>query len=54
MERREKYLSWDDTFMMLAHLISQRSKDPSTQIGAVIVDKHNVILGLGITVGHEV
>jgi dCMP deaminase len=47
MERREKYLSWDDTFMMLAHLISQRSKDPSTQIGAVIVDKHNVILGLG-------
>ena len=47
MERRKKYLSWDDTFMMLAHLISQRSKDPSTQIGAVIVDKHNVILGLG-------
>jgi len=47
MGKREKYLSWDDTFMMLANLISQRSKDPSTQVGAVIVDDNNVILGLG-------
>ena len=47
MKKREKYLSWDDTFMMLANLISQRSKDPSTQVGAVIVDDNNVILGLG-------
>ena len=47
MGKREKYLSWDDTFMMLANLISQRSKNPSTQVGAVIVDDNNVILGQG-------
>lgn len=47
MKKREKYLSWDDTFMMMSDLMSQRSKDPSTQIGAVIVDDNNVILGTG-------
>ncbi len=47
MGKREKYLSWDDTFMILANLISQRSKDPSTQVGAVIVDDDNTVLGLG-------
>jgi dCMP deaminase len=47
MNKRKKYLSWDDTFMMIATLISQRSKDPSTQVGAVIVDSNNVILGIG-------
>lgn len=33
--------------MRMAHVISQRSKDPSTQAGAVVVDAHNVIIGLG-------
>ncbi len=33
--------------MRMAHVISQRSKDPSTQAGAVIVDANNVIIGLG-------
>jgi len=33
--------------MILANLISQRSKDPSTQVGAVIVDDDNTVLGLG-------
>jgi len=47
MKKRIKYLSWDDTFMMMTNLISQRSKDPSTQVGAVIVDDDNVILGVG-------
>lgn len=33
--------------MRMARLIAQRSKDPSTQAGAVIVDANNVIYGLG-------
>ncbi|PIR06032.1 MAG: cytidine deaminase [Candidatus Komeilibacteria bacterium CG11_big_fil_rev_8_21_14_0_20_36_20] len=44
---RENYLSWDDTFILMADLIAQRSKDPSTQTGAVVVDENNIILGLG-------
>lgn len=46
-EARKNYLSWDDTFMFMADLIAQRSKDPSTQTGAVIVDEQNIVLGLG-------
>jgi len=45
--KREGYLSWDETFMLMAELISQRSKDPSTQAGAVIVDENKIIVGLG-------
>jgi dCMP deaminase len=33
--------------MRMAHLIAERSKDPSTQAGAVIVDDRNVVVGLG-------
>lgn len=44
---RANYLSWDECLMQIAHVIAQRSKDPSTQNGAVIVDPHHVIVGLG-------
>lgn len=44
---RKDFLSWDDTFMLLAQLIAQRSKDPRTQTGSVVVDERNVVLGLG-------
>ena len=44
---RKDFLSWDDTFMLMAFLISERSKEPSTCNGAVVVDQNNVILGLG-------
>lgn len=44
---REDFLSWDDTFSLMADLISQRSKDPSTITGAVVVDENNIVLGLG-------
>jgi len=47
IKARENYLSWDDTFMFMANLIAERSKDPSTQVGAVIVDENNVVLGMG-------
>lgn len=33
--------------MLMSELIAHRSKDPSTQVGACIVDAHNVIVGLG-------
>lgn len=44
---RRNFISWDECFMRMAHLISERSKDPSTQAGAVIVDSQNVVVGLG-------
>jgi dCMP deaminase len=44
---RENYISWDECFMRMAHVISDRSKDPSTQAGSVIVDQNNVVLGVG-------
>ncbi|KAI8111759.1 hypothetical protein M9435_004258 [Picochlorum sp. BPE23] len=44
---RSDYLSWDDYFMAVAYLSSQRSKDPNKQVGACIVDQNNVICGIG-------
>ena len=32
--KREDYISWDEYFMGVALLAAQRSKDPSTQVGA--------------------
>lgn len=46
-EARKDYISWDECFMQMAHIISERSKDPSTQAGAVVVDKNNVVIGMG-------
>ncbi len=45
--QRENYISWDECFMRMAHVISDRSKDPNTQAGAVLVDPNNVVVGLG-------
>lgn len=47
MSKRAKYLSWDDYFMGIALLSAQRSKDPSTQVGACIVSNQNRILSVG-------
>ncbi|MDD5547651.1 MAG: dCMP deaminase family protein [Candidatus Pacebacteria bacterium] len=44
---RKDFISWDECFMRMAYLIAERSKDPSTQNGAVIVDESNVVLGMG-------
>jgi len=38
---------WDNRFLGLAKHIAAWSKDPSTQVGAVIADKHNRIVSLG-------
>ena len=45
--KREDYLSWDEYFMAVAYLSAMRSKDPNTQIGAVIVNEENKIVGIG-------
>jgi len=45
--KREKYNSWDETFIMMAAMISFRSKDPSTQNGSVIVDNMNRVVSMG-------
>jgi len=47
MAKRSDYISWDEYFMGVALLSAQRSKDPSTQVGACIVNPHNRIVGLG-------
>ena len=46
-EKRTDYISWDEYFMGVAFLSAQRSKDPSTQVGACIVSKDNKILSMG-------
>ena len=43
----KKRISWDECFIRMAHLIAERSQDPSTQTGAVVVNQQNVVLGLG-------
>ena len=45
--KRTNYISWDDYFMGVAFLAAKRSKDPSSQVGAVIVDEDNKIVGVG-------
>ncbi|MBO5494923.1 MAG: dCMP deaminase family protein [Eubacterium sp.] len=45
--KREDYISWDEYFMGVAILASQRSKDPSTQVGACIVNDDNRIMSVG-------
>ena len=45
--KREDYLSWDEYFMGIALLSSMRSKDPSTQVGACIVNDDKRIMSMG-------
>lgn len=47
MSKRKNSISWDSYFMGLAHLSALRSKDPSTQVGAAIVNEKNKIVGIG-------
>ena len=47
MPKRKDYISCDEYFMGIAILSSRRSKDPSTQVGACIVNNHNKIMSVG-------
>ncbi|XP_061736856.1 deoxycytidylate deaminase [Nerophis ophidion] len=46
-KKRDDYLEWPDYFMAVAFLSAQRSKDPSSQVGACIVNPENKIVGIG-------
>ena len=46
-KHREDYLNWDEYFMGIAILSSKRSKDPSTQVGACIVDANHKVVSIG-------
>lgn len=45
--KRKDYISWNDYFMSISLLSGMRSKDPSTQVGACIVDCNNRIISIG-------
>ncbi len=47
MDQRKNHLSWDEYFMGLSMLSAQRSKDPSTQVGACIVTQEKKVVGIG-------
>lgn len=44
---RNDYISWEEYFMGVALLSAKRSKDPSTQVGACIVNEEKRIIGIG-------
>ena len=39
--------TWDKRFLDLAHHVAQWSKDPSTQVGCVIVNPQRIVVGMG-------
>jgi dCMP deaminase len=47
ISKRSDFLSWDDYFTCVALLSARRSKDPNTQVGAVIVDENKCIIAIG-------
>jgi dCMP deaminase len=47
MQKRTNYITWDDYFMGISLISAMRSKDPSTQVGACIVNEENKIVGIG-------
>lgn len=38
---------WDQRFIELARHVAQWSKDPSTKVGCVLVDKNRIVIGMG-------
>ena len=47
MPKRTNYISWDEYFMGIAVNSAMRSKDPSTQVGACIVNPMNKDVSIG-------
>lgn len=47
LKPRENVINWTDYFMSMAILTSMRSKDPNSQVGAVLVNDKNRIISLG-------
>lgn len=46
-QRAASLAKWDIRFLELAKHVASWSKDPSTQVGAVLVDENNLVTGLG-------
>ncbi len=42
-----KQRDWDEYFMKIAETVSERSKDPSSKMGCVIVDENKRVVSLG-------
>jgi dCMP deaminase len=40
-------VNWNEYFMKIAGVVSEKSKDRSTKVGSVLVGKGNAILGVG-------
>lgn len=40
-------INWVNYFMGMAEYVSTKSKDPSTKVGAVIVNSDNIVVGMG-------
>ncbi|KAJ2941160.1 hypothetical protein O0L34_g10394 [Tuta absoluta] len=47
LKKRTNYIEWEDYFMATAFLAAKRSKDPSFQVGACIVNRDKKIVGIG-------
>lgn len=45
--KKKDYIKWDEYFMGIALLSTERSKDPSTSVGTCIVSDDNKILSVG-------
>ncbi len=46
-ENTKSTLSWDEYFLKIARITAEKSKDPSTKVGAVICDPFNVTVSTG-------
>ena len=44
---KKNIINWDEYFMGMAQLSALRSKDPSTQVGAVIVNDQHKVVSIG-------
>lgn len=47
MHERKDVATWDETFMDIAKIAAKRSKDPTTQVGAIFVSADNRRTALG-------
>ena len=43
----ESFITWDSYFMTMSYLVSMKSKDPRTRVGAIIVGKGREIISTG-------
>ncbi|MNI50644.1 tRNA-specific adenosine deaminase [compost metagenome] len=47
MNKRTSYITWDEYFMAIAQIVSERSKDPNTRVGSCVINSKNRIVATG-------